>query len=433
MYSPTGALRIMKKAWTVEKIRYAKAFAALMTVSVVLAGCAPQTRTFAPGMSNALSGPKFRYFIVNYPSADPDSSMGDLYAQVRYDDLIFIKTDTSYAAHYQLSINLYSDREMTESRYSETFDRKIAVSKYSQILSNSVYDGFKDKIVAKPGKYFIGLRLLDLNTNITSSKEIEYNFKDFLRDSINISDVVVHDSPDTTLSGTVRGPDTFADFYLTSQKVPVNVSLHMIAKSTESPASIDTVYELNQISRVQRYRLPININGLASSVYDLKISAGEDFAETSFRILRNRFSPNLVELDREIGPLAYIMTRENFDSLKDANSEEREKILNAFWTSKAHGDTAVSSAIQKEFYKRVENADEQFGTQLLQGWQTDRGRIYILYGKPDRIENHLNSFRAGPDANSPPHEVWYYSSLNLRFVFIDEFRDGNYRLVRGGT
>ena len=50
----------------------------------------------------------------------------------------------------------------------------------------------------KPGKYSCVLRLLDLNTNITSSKEIEYEFKDFFRDSVNISDIVLYDRSDTS-------------------------------------------------------------------------------------------------------------------------------------------------------------------------------------------------------------------------------------------
>jgi len=423
----------MRETGMAVKIRNAGVIAALTAMSIALGGCAPQARTFIADATNALSSQGFRFFIVNYPSADPDSSEGDLYARVRYDDLIFVRTDSSYTAHYQFSIIIYSDKEMMDSRYSKTFDRKIVVSKYSQTLSNRMYDGFKDEIVAKPGKYFIGLRLLDLNTNITSSKEIEYDFKNFFSDSIDISDVVVHDSLDTALDGIVRGPDILADFYITSKDVPTTVSLHMVAKSTEAPTSIDTVYELSQISRVQQYRLRINISNLASSVYDFKVSVGKDFAETSFRILRSRFSPSIVELDRETGPLAYIMTPEEFDSLRNANSEEREKTLKAFWAAKSRGDTAVSRAIEKEFYKRVEKTDEQFGTPVLQGWQTDRGRIYILYGKPDRIANHFSSFGAGPEANSPPYEVWYYGLLKLRFVFVDEFRNGDYRLAKGGT
>jgi len=335
-------------------------------------------------------------------------------------------------AHYQLSINLHSNEGLADSGYSKTFDRKIEVSKYSQTLSTGLYDGFKDKIVVRPGKYFIGLRLLDLNTNVTSSREIEYEFKDFFRDSVDISDILLYSAPDSTPVEVVRNfnEPMFASFYLVSEEVPANLPLHLIAKSTQAPTSIDTTYELNQTSTVQHYHLPVEIKGLKSAVYNLRLSVGKKFAETSFRILRNGFSPSFAESNDSTGPLNYIMTSSEFNSVRNAKGEERENVLKSFWLGRSNDDTTVSNAMQREFYKRVEISNDQFGTQLIPGWQTDRGKIYILYGKPDRIENHLSNFRAGSGANSPPYEIWYYNSLKLRFAFVDELRNGDYRLAK---
>lgn len=413
--------------------RYGETIMVLIAMSFVIAGCASQSRMSVPYMENALSSPKFDFFIVSYPYSNPDSSVADLYARIRYDNLIFIRTDSSYSAHYQLSINLYSEKGTSESRYTKIFDRQITVTKYSQTLSVNTFDSLRDRIIVKPGKYFMAFRLLDLNTNVTSSKEIEYDLRDFSHDSVSISDVVVCDSSDTASVGVIRSPKAFAEFYITYKNVPTKISLHLIAKSTEAPTSIDTVYELNQISKVQYYQLSVTVSNLTAATYDLRVSVRNDFAETLFMIPRNKLLPALAEPDRETGPLIYIMTSGQYDSLNNAPSQEREKKLKDFWLVRSQRDTTVGEAMEKEFYKRVEAANERFGMAPMSGWETDRGRIYILCGKPDRIENHSNSFSAGPAASSAPYEVWYYDSLKLRFVFVDEFRNGNYRLAKGST
>ncbi len=413
--------------------RYGIIIGVLFAMSFIAAGCATQTKVLSFGMGNALSSPRFGFFIVNCPSSNPDSSEGDLYARVRYDNLIFIKTDLEFTAHYQLSVNLYLDRGLTESRYSKSFDRQITVTKYSQALASTMYDTLKDKLVVKPGEYFAVLRLLDLNTNVTSSKELKYTFKGFFNHSVNISDIVLHVPLDTNgfpIEFVRNDFNLFADFYVTAMSVPTTILLHMIAKSTEAPSLIDTTFKLDQIYKVQHYRLPVNVNKLAPATYDLRVSVGENFTETSFSILRHIFLPGVAEFEREDAPLQYTMTPSGFDSLRDASHEEREKILKTFWVARSHGDTTIAMAMQKEFYKRVEAADAEFGTTLTPGWQTDRGKIYILYGKPDQIENHGNDFRMGPAANSPPNQVWYYNSLKLRFVFVDELRNGDYRLAK---
>ncbi|MGO9482801.1 MAG: GWxTD domain-containing protein [Candidatus Kryptoniota bacterium] len=412
--------------------------ALLMAMTFIGAGCAPQSSTLSFAAGNALSSPRFGFFIVNYPSSNPDSSKGDFYGRIAYDDLIFVKTNSGFMAHYQLSLNLYLDKGLTAGCYSKTFDRQIIAEKYSQTLSRTLYDTLKDKLVMKPGKYFAVLRFNDLNTSSSSSKEFEYTFKDFFRDSVDISNVALYDRPGTSgvplETVAYKSEDVFADFYVTCKNPPASILLHLIAKSADAPTSLDTTYKLDQASTVQRYRLRVNIAVLAPAVYDLRISINgngeERFAETAFRITGNY--PIATGFSHEIGPLAYIMTGAEFDSLKGASVKERQEKLKTFWLAQSHGDTIVSKAMQQEFYKRVDTADGEFRTVLTPGWQSDRGKIYILYGNPDRIENHFSNFKAGPAANSSPYQVWYYDSLKLRFVFVDEFRSGDYTLTKTG-
>ena len=76
-----------------------------------------------------------------------------------------------------------------------------------------------------------------------------------------------------------------------------------------------------------------------------------------------------------------------------------------------------------EYFRRVDYAFSNFRTLKEEnGVLTDRGRIYILYGKPTSIERSLAP-------GGPPRELWTYASLNKEFIFEDPSRQGNYKLT----
>ncbi|MCH7812627.1 MAG: GWxTD domain-containing protein [Planctomycetes bacterium] len=60
-----------------------------------------------------------------------------------------------------------------------------------------------------------------------------------------------------------------------------------------------------------------------------------------------------------------------------------------------------------------------------EGWETDRGRIYIIYGHPDQLEDWPYS------PNARPYQEWHYyrDGRYKRFLFIDKNEDGEYRLA----
>jgi hypothetical protein len=61
----------------------------------------------------------------------------------------------------------------------------------------------------------------------------------------------------------------------------------------------------------------------------------------------------------------------------------------------------------------------------IDGWRSDRGRVYILYAEPDEIERFPSS------ENAKPYEIWYYHQIegSVQFIFVDRTGFGNYRLV----
>ena len=82
--------------------------------------------------------------------------------------------------------------------------------------------------------------------------------------------------------------------------------------------------------------------------------------------------------------------------------------------------------VVSEHDKRMAYANERFANAGVPGWQTDRGRIYILYGPPTTIESN---------ALLCPSERWNYDRISgvgdrIHIDFVDEAGRGDFRMVQ---
>jgi GWxTD domain-containing protein len=119
---------------------------------------------------------------------------------------------------------------------------------------------------------------------------------------------------------------------------------------------------------------------------------------------------------------AYIITVEEkraFLSLK--TDAEREQFIGSFWIRRDPKPETAENEGREQHYARIAHANEHFTFNGLAGWRSDRGRIYIMYGKPDEVEK--TSFG----------EAWIYKPLpatgsKLRIEFVDVTGTGDLRL-----
>jgi TonB family protein len=124
--------------------------------------------------------------------------------------------------------------------------------------------------------------------------------------------------------------------------------------------------------------------------------------------------------------------RAAFQKLK--TDEEREHFIVQFWLQRDPTPGTVENEFKEEHYRRIAYSNERFRTTSGKaGWQTDRGRIYIIWGPPDEIESHPSGQGA-----SAPFEEWLYHHIewvgeNPIFRFTDTLRDGEYRMTLDPT
>jgi GWxTD domain-containing protein len=132
---------------------------------------------------------------------------------------------------------------------------------------------------------------------------------------------------------------------------------------------------------------------------------------------------SLKDIDYALDALRYITTEALLDSLKSGNTENRRKNLELFWQGHSRNPGSVFNDVETEYYRRVDYAIRNFGTlRAPDGFRSDRGKIYILYGPPTRTDRSL-------DPAAGYQEIWVYEKLRKEFRFVDVNKSGTYVLV----
>src|SRR6267142_363534 len=144
-------------------------------------------------------------------------------------------------------------------------------------------------------------------------------------------------------------------------------------------------------------------------------------------------------LDKDV---TYIITDEERKAFRKlASDDERERFIEEFWRRRDPDPDTDENEFKEEYYERIAYANEHFASGI-PGWKTDRGRIWIMYGKPDERESHPSggaynreSYEGGGSTSTYPFERWFYRYLpgvgsGIEIEFVDPTGSGEYRIAR---
>ncbi len=140
--------------------------------------------------------------------------------------------------------------------------------------------------------------------------------------------------------------------------------------------------------------------------------------------------------------VTYIITPEEQKAFKKlATDDEREKFIEEFWRRRDPDPDTDENEFKEEYYERIAYANEHFASGI-PGWKSDRGRIWIMYGKPDERETHPSGgaydrpmTEGGGMTTTYPFETWFYRYLagvgsGVEIEFVDPTGSGEYRIAR---
>ena len=177
----------------------------------------------------------------------------------------------------------------------------------------------------------------------------------------------------------------------------------------------------------------------ADAVDPLKKPVTEKQRKKNERALKQELSkPYKKWLDEDV---VYIITDEERAAFKQlSNDEERDNFIEAFWQRRDPTPDTEENEYKEEHYQRIAYANEHFAAGV-PGWRTDRGRIYIVFGKADEVESHPSGGtyerpmeEGGGETSTYPFEQWRYRYIEgigqeVIIEFVDTCMCGEYHMT----
>ena len=133
--------------------------------------------------------------------------------------------------------------------------------------------------------------------------------------------------------------------------------------------------------------------------------------------LRKKLDPENEEL---LSKVRYLITQKEEKAFLELLDTEKKVFWVEFWNKRDPIPDTEENELKKEYFDRLEKADQTFQGEGRPGWLTDRGKIYILYGPPT---NQMKSLLGRTECT----EIWYYA--NFPVVFQDMTCIGEFRLA----
>ncbi len=156
------------------------------------------------------------------------------------------------------------------------------------------------------------------------------------------------------------------------------------------------------------------------------------------QIIKELATPYKKWLDEDVSYIISPDERRAFLQLQ--TNEEREEFIEQFWQRRNPDPDSTDNPVKEEHYRRIAYVNEHYASGM-PGWKTDRGRIYIIWGKPDSFETHTQGETwdrpmdlGGGQTQTYAYEDWTYNEMdgigqNITLEFVDPTGTGEFKLT----
>lgn len=407
------------------------------------------------GQTDDIPSGKFYVDYASFKSETPGINRFEIYYQIFTSGLLYIRQKDEYMAHYSVGVVIKKS------------GKQITASEKEEYIRESSYEkttGEKDFIINSfrfnlpPGKYEINVALHDLNSDDIVPLKAPFTIPNYdakmpVFSQIQYARKVESISPDS-IDGDTSGNKMARNFaknewliipscsrnygdeatqlkfyYEYYRKLPMadsNTIVYELIDRKDNTVVADTTAPFLNVELGMLGTL--SLEHLRPGSYDLKITAYDSKrkklaeSKSSFSVVWSALALVRNDFETAVEQLRYAANNEQYNRLKKAAKEDRIRLWNEFWKSKDPTPNTEENEVKDEYYRRIAYANKHFTFMNREGWRSDFGMVYIIYGEPDEIERHPY------DRESRPYEIWYYYNPRRMFVFVDSGGYGDYML-----
>lgn len=383
-------------------------------------------------------------FDCNRFLSEENNTIFEITYKIFHRDLQFIQFENRLSAQVDITFSIYD--KIGKELYKENYSRRISTEPGKYTVDPDGF--FIDKIIAQvyPGTYEFTVEITDRLSN----EKILWNkrLKTLDTENLTISDVEINSfyQSDTTQS--------FINFKRDNIIFLVNPNHLINPLTTQDFAYYFEVYHLDTIdSQISNWQIKvmseddsifyyksqdfpiesdkkafwgsIPVTGWFPGTYIMVVEISDKIS-TQELLFISELEKEVTDADVEAGYryVKYFLTRHDNKIYKDLNNKAKLKYIERFWKQNDPNPITKKNEFKDEIIRRHRYADENFAHLKKDGWETDRGRIYIRCGKPGEL------IEKGYEYKAKPYIIWkYYTGGKRIYVFVDFTGMGNYKLV----
>ena len=385
-------------------------------------------------------------FFVDYASFREEAGEKyrlEVYYKIFNCGLTFVKYNNRFKASYEIELLVLSkiNKQVTGTSTEEDY----VVDTYEETRSSGDFLINMINLSLYSGRYKLRIKFIDLNSGSESALEKNFTIPSRSKNKMMFSDIEfireLSDSserPEFNKRGKMVIPSVDRNF---GDPDPTLRIYYEIYEGPKELKEYDLVYEIytpthssshQETTKVQIgpgmfYRFEsFPLEGLSEDDYFLSIKLldkGKEKAkiERPFQIKWSLLSMLKNDYQKAIDQLRYAGTGKEIKRLREAEEEERLQKWLEFWKSKDPTPNTPENELRDEYYRRLKYANQNFAISNREGWETDMGMVYMVYGHPDEVEKH--PFEREVRA----YQWWHYYKPNRHFLFEDR-GDGEYEL-----
>ncbi|MEA1912777.1 MAG: GWxTD domain-containing protein [candidate division WOR-3 bacterium] len=336
--------------------------------------------------------------------------------RIPYSEIVFYKKDTIYEAEYLNSLIIKKDKEQVGG---QTQRKKVSVRDYSKTISHDEFTSGQIKQKLSNGKVKVIFYTWDLNSERRWKREKEIEIIELSPTDIGSIRWLSGPSRSVSSEDTIKIKMSLFNF----EGNGVNLSYLFSSETGSILYKTDTVLKGKKkylaYIKFPGNRFPENRYTFEARLS--KIGSGEVHKRTlQFEVQKPFFrSKRFIERVRQ---LLYIGTSKEINGMLDAPIEERKEFWDEFWRKRDPTSGDEENEVRDEYFRRVDYANARFSG-LMDGWRSDRGKVYIILGPPDYIERHPFELW------SKAYEIWYYDEKGYQLIFVERYSVGEYELI----
>ncbi|MBI5326133.1 MAG: GWxTD domain-containing protein [Ignavibacteriae bacterium] len=400
---------------------------------------------------NTASDIPFYLDVICFKGESDSTSRVDVFTVVPYESLNFIKMDDYYLAQYDIIIKSIDSNKIVKEE--KRVHRNIKTQDYISAQGGTGQFDYSQTILNLPkGNYEFKIIMIDNNTNEISEKSRTLTVLKFSDFPFSISGILLLSSIEEQngkfkitpyISDNVGdlkdGFFTFFESYNYTTGDSVDFVYQFVDKGGKIFETSKKIRKYVKNSKTQLYlKIPYNEN-ISQGNYNLRIIALKPINDTivkteyylaaserSIGYFRTMLGFHLDDLNKAVKQLRYIAQPDDIEYIDTvATQDEKQRRFKEFWDKQDPTPGTERNESFEEYYSRIDFANKEFKS-YNEGWLTDMGMVYIIYGKPFQIE------RSAPGTIGRKVERWSYLN-NRQFSFVDNSGFGDFRLYSPPT